>query len=210
MRGLPKFLLPAGPDYLTLIERHLAAMLDSCNTVWIPTRPEQTILLESLGLATDRVVVVPMITQSMTETILRIGRISGASRFLMAMPDTFLAGEQPYSYLSNSSESMNLACWPIRPEQMGKLGQVLIDRSNNELLDVQDKSPTCVYEHFWGAMAFDRSVLDLADEHMPTLGDVLPKMLDVGLPVKTKVMDGDYFDCGTPSEYIQMLLQGLE
>ena len=43
MRGIPKFLLPCDEDYLTLLERHVSKMLEHCQMVWIPTRPELTI-----------------------------------------------------------------------------------------------------------------------------------------------------------------------
>ena len=82
MRGLPKFLLPCDAEYTTLIERHISELLKVCETVWIPTRPEQTILLETLGLSSDRVVIVPMTTSSMTQTVLRLCAISGAARFV--------------------------------------------------------------------------------------------------------------------------------
>jgi len=128
MRGLPKFLLPCDDQYTTLIEKHVTKLLSTCETVWIPTRPEQTILLETLGLSSDRVVVVPMTTGTMTQTVLRLANISGAPRFVLVMPDTYFFGEQPYEYLATSKNELNLACWDIRPEQRGKLGQVLIEK----------------------------------------------------------------------------------
>jgi hypothetical protein len=206
MRGLPKFLLPCDDHYTTLIEKHLSSMLETCETVWIPTRPEQTILLESLGLSSDRVVVVPMTTQTMTQTILRLTNISGAPRFVMVMPDTYFLGEQPYEYLANSKNNLNLACWGIRPEQRGKLGQVLIDGENEgPILDTKDKEPDCTFPNSWGAMGFDRSLLDLADAGMPHTGYLTKPALLAGMSVEGRVMNGMYFDCGTPSEYLQML-----
>jgi hypothetical protein len=89
MRGLPKFLLPAGPDYLTCIERHVEELLKYWQTIWIPIRPEHVALLESLEITTDMVVVLPMTTHTMTETVLRITGISEAERFVMVMPDTY-------------------------------------------------------------------------------------------------------------------------
>jgi hypothetical protein len=65
---LPKFLLPCDDEYTTLIEKHVSNLLDVCETVWIPTRPEQTILLETLGISSDRVVVLPMTTATITHT----------------------------------------------------------------------------------------------------------------------------------------------
>jgi hypothetical protein len=206
MRGLPKFLLPCDSEYTTLIERHVDELLQVCETVWIPTRPEQTILLETLGLSSDRVVVVPMTTTTMTHTVMRLCAISGAARFLMVMPDTYYHGDQPYKYLAESQASMDLACWEIRPEQAGKLGQVLIsDLPEGAVLESRDKDPECRFRHSWGAMSFDRSCISQATSEMPHTGYIIPKLLSAGITVKAKVMNGQYFDCGTPREYLNML-----
>lgn len=206
MRGLPKFLLPCDDQYTTLIEKHVTSLLNTCDTVWIPTRPEQTILLETLGLSSDRVVVVPMTTGTMTQTVMRLANISGATRFVLVMPDTYFFGEQPYEYLANSKNELNLACWDIRPEQRGKLGQVLIEGGNKgTILDSKDKDPECVYPHSWGAMAFDRSILSLAEASMPHTGYLIKPALVAGKSLEGSVMAGRYFDCGTPREYLQML-----
>ena len=206
MRGLPKFLLPCDENYTTLIERHITQMLGVCETVWIPTRPDQTILIESLGLSSDRVVIVPMTTQTMTHTIMRLCAISGAERFMMAMPDTYFYGEQPYEYLANSKSEMELACWAIREEQLGKLGQVLIqDLPEGVVLQSRDKDTECNWPHSWGAMAFNRGALAYANKDMPHTGYMIPKLLESGVKVRARVLEGNYFDCGTPREYLQML-----
>lgn len=206
MRGLPKFLLPCDDSYTTLIERHITKMLDVCETVWIPTRPEQTILLESLGLSSDRVVIVPMITSTMTETVVRISGISGATRFMLIMPDTYFHGQQPYEFLAAGRAAMDLACWVIRPEQLGKLGQVQLDTQPvGKVLASQDKDPNCAFPHSWGAMSFEKASLVLAKPNEPHTGYVVPKLLQAGAQVNAMVMDGSYFDCGTPSEYLEML-----
>ena len=210
MRGLPKFLLPAGPDYLTLIERHISELLDVCRTVWIPTRPEQTILLDTLKLASDRVVIVPMTTETMTETVLRISGISSAERFLMVMPDTYFAGEKPYQYLSQSQADMTLAAWALRSDQIGKLGQVQISQTPEGIVTgAEDKNPDCKYPYSWGAMAFTKHALSFGSTDMATIGSILPELIRSGINVQARVMDGVYYDCGTPAEYVEMLTKGL-
>lgn len=210
MRGLPKFLLPAGPDYLTLIERHVSALLESCETIWIPTRPEQTTLLESLSISSDRVIVVPMQTETMTETIIRIIGISGAKRFVMVMPDTFFAGETPYKYLGNSTAALSLAAWAIREEQLGKLGQIRISELPiGEVIEAEDKNPECKFPHSWGAMAFSRDLVIHLSKDMPHTGYAISKLIEAGITVEARVMSGTYFDCGTPTEYLEMLRSNL-
>ena len=211
MRGLPKFLLPSGLEYVTLIERHISKMLEVCETVWIPTRPEQVMLLDSLNISQERVVIIPMTTSTMTETVLRLTRISAANHFLMVMPDTYFSEEQPYAYLADNSAEMSLACWSIRQEQKGKLGQVLLSNlPEGDLIDSQDKQPDCDYLHSWGAMSFSKEIVSIASVDMPHTGYLLPKLLEKGIHVKGKVMNGTYYDCGTPMEYLEMLKREIE
>lgn len=209
MRGLPKFLLPCDETYTSLIEKHIEQMLEFCQTIWIPTLPQQTILLESLGLSSDRIVIVPMKTSTMTETVLRISRISGAKRFMMVMPDTFFYGSTPYEYLASGEAPLNLALWKIRPEQAGKLGQVKVemvdDNFKGHVIDSRDKDPECRFPHSWGAMSFERSALEHASPEMPHTGYIINPLLQRDISVEAKIMDGEYFDCGTPTEYLKML-----
>jgi hypothetical protein len=125
----------------------------------------------------------------------------------MVMPDTYFFGEQPYSFLANSVSPMDLACWPIRPEQLGKLGQVQISTPpEGAVLDCKDKDPQCGFGHSWGAMAFDRMVLSHASPDMPHTGFMIPKLIKEEVQVNARVMVGSYYDCGSPVEYLQMLV----
>jgi hypothetical protein len=212
MRGLPKFLLPCDDQYLSLLERHIEDLLEYCETIWIPVRPDLVPLVESLRIPSERVVLLTMSTKSMTETVRRVVELSSGKRFIMAMPDTYFFGDLPYEYLAQSTSPMSLACWNIRPEQFGKLGQVLLSEPKpgkiiGEFLVSQseDKNPDCRFEHSWGAMAFDRQVIELALDEMPHTGYLLQPLLNNSVEVSAKVMNGEYFDCGTPSEYLDML-----
>lgn len=206
MRGIPKFLLPTGTENKTLIEFHVDELLKKCEIVWVPTRPENIMLFESLGVLSERVVLLPMKTESMTETLIRVSRISRADRFMMVMPDTYFAGEQPYEFLSKTEAEVQMACWPIRKSQIGKLGQVLLEKfPEGKVLESLDKDPNCSFLHSWGALAFDRSVLSFASEDMKTIGEIFPILIRNSHKVLGKVMNGKYFDCGTPEEFIEML-----
>jgi len=207
MRGIPKFLLPCDEEYLTLLERHVINMLNYCKMVWIPTRPDLTILIESLGITSERVVVIPMVTKSMTETILKVAAISSADEFMLCMPDTYFEGELPYKNLGALSGDLKLACWEIRPEQKGKLGQVLFQAGsdNSKVIDSRDKDPSCNFDHSWGAMSFRRELLELGNPEMPHTGYLIKPAIEKGLLVEGFVLQGSYFDCGTPREYLQML-----
>ena len=216
MRGLPKFLLPCDEDYLSLLERHIENLLVYCETVWVPVRPDLVPLVESLKIPEERVVILTMTTQSMTETVRRVVELSSGARFVLAMPDTYFYGQLPYQHLVESTDPMFLACWNIRPEQYGKLGQVEISLAMGKepesgmfpegfVTKAEDKNPDCRFPYSWGAMAFDRAMIDFAADEMPHTGYLLPKIIEKGIPVGAKVMEGEYFDCGTPSEYLAML-----
>ena len=207
MRGIPKFLLPCDEEYLTLLERHVINMLEHCQMVWIPTRPDLTILIETLGITSERVVVIPMVTKSMTETILKVAAISNAQQFMLCMPDTYFEGSLPYQELGNLDADLKLACWQIRNDQKGKLGQILFGENENssKVVDSRDKDLSCTFDHSWGAMSFRREVLDLGNPEMPHTGYLIKPAIEKGLDVQGFIVDGQYFDCGTPKEYLQML-----
>jgi hypothetical protein len=208
MRGIPKFLLPCDDTYNTLIEVHIAAMLEICEVVWIPTRPEMIMLLDSLGLAQDRVVLLPMTTSNMTQTVAKVLQIAKAEDFFLAMPDTFFMGEKPYNGLRNKSNLADLACWKIRDDQKGKLGQVRIEGSH--AIEMEDKNPACNFEHSWGALSFHRDLMKYAETTDPHIGYAVRSSLLKGEKIGSKVMDGKYFDCGTPTEYVNMLKEVIE
>ena len=100
MRGIPKFLLPADKNYQTLIERHIKYIKEYVKTIWIPVRPEFVFLLDSLNISGENIVMVPMSTNTMNESVGRVLEISSAETFMLVMPDTVFVGEQPYEALS--------------------------------------------------------------------------------------------------------------
>lgn len=205
MRGIPKFLLPCDDKYTTLIELHIQNLLERCDTVWIPTRPELVHLLDSLNLPAEKVVILPMTTANMTQTVARVVSIARATEYLLVMPDTFFLGESPYTSLVKLDESLvHLYCWNIRDDQKGKLGQV---KSSNDgiVLDMQDKNPRCDFPTAWGALMFKSDLMDYAQQNEPHIGYAVRNALLQKGKVTSETMAGKYFDCGTPSEYLSML-----
>jgi NDP-sugar pyrophosphorylase family protein len=202
MRGIPKFLLPADVNYQTLIEKHISSLQEIVDTIWIPIRSEFVLLLDSLRLSGDRIVLIPMTTRSMSESVGRILEISSAQKFMMVMPDTAFIGEQPYEELS-TNEFAKLACWKIRDSQRGKLGQV--EFSGDQITAIVDKDPTCSYSHAWGALSFDRKLSRYIDYDSPHIGYAVRNAVNNGEYVTGFKVEGDYFDCGTPSEYSDLV-----
>jgi UTP-glucose-1-phosphate uridylyltransferase len=208
MKGIPKFLLPCDTEYLTLIERHIQNLTDTCETIWIPTRPELVGLLDSLGLSRDKLVILPVRTENMTQTVSRVMKLSSAETFQLVMPDTYFHGEMPYKMSLEPNSLVNLACWRIRPEQLGKLGQVEIDQ-NSLVTDMKDKDPNCTYDHSWGSLIFRKELHKFIDLSEPHIGYAVRNALISGEVINAKRVKGRYFDCGTPSEYISLLSEVL-
>jgi hypothetical protein len=210
MRGLPKFLLPCDANYQSLIERHVTRMLEYCETIWIPTRPDFVALLHSLKIASSRVIILSTETQTMTETVMKVTEIANSDRFMLCMPDTYFYGESPYASLSLPDGDACFACWKIEESQRGKLGQVKLrepsEKSSN-ILDSKDKDQACVYPLAWGALSFNRRFLESADPLMPHVGYMINPAISRGCDIRGFQVEGRYFDCGTPSEYLEMIFK---
>lgn len=204
MRGMPKFLLPYDSSYETLIERHIRLSLDWAEIVVVPTRAEFAPMLVALGMPNDRVVISVIESETMSETVKSVASWFSFDRYVVVMPDTFFGGETPYQYLANSSAPLDLAAWKIRKNQAGKLGQVELDKDGNVIAH-QDKTEGCLFRHSWGAMSFDRKLKDLIQVNQPHVGYIIDPALDMGLTVRARVFRGEYFDCGTPKEYFEMI-----
>jgi hypothetical protein len=203
MRGLPKFLLPCDNEYLTLLEFHIGKLLPHVDTIWIPTRPDLVQLIDSIKIESNKVVVFPFSSLTMNHSVDRVLEISSAKSFQLIMPDTFFAETQPYNLLDPNPEIADVAIWKIRPEQKGKLGQVHID--DQIILDIQDKNPACNYEYSWGALTFSRKLAKYINIEEPHIGYALKSALKEANRLEYKFMRGQYYDCGTPSEYIDLL-----
>jgi NDP-sugar pyrophosphorylase family protein len=204
MRGLPKFLLPCGFEDENLLERHIAGLIEFCENIYIPINPIFLPILEHSNLRLFGARLIPMTTQTMMETIFRVVEETASVRFMMIMPDTYFQGTQPYSELALSEAQIQLALWRIRSDQNGKLGQVDLD-SASYVRDSKDKDPSCTYIHSWGAMALNSELLKAGNDRMPHLGHLINPLLESGVKVEGRIMEGQYFDCGTPSEYVKML-----
>jgi hypothetical protein len=112
LRRLPKFLLPCDDVATTLIEKHIEVMEEICEIIWLPVRPDLIQLVHDLNLG-SKVIPVALSTNTMTETVLRIGAISGAENFLLGMPDTAFVGQNPYHEIAFKVQKAQLvlALW---------------------------------------------------------------------------------------------------
>ncbi len=198
-RGIPKFLLPAPGQATSLVEHHVIEMLEVCERVLVGVRPEYFKHLE-LGNF-DRVELIELETETMTETVMKLCAQSNSDKFLLTMPDTFFIGEKPTNQLVGLDDSdLQIAIWEYEDSYRGRVGQISINEYGN-VLDSIDKSLDCTYPWFWGAMRFNRKVLSLMDPNTPAVGYVIRSAIQAGLQVQAKQIKGKYFDCGSFDNY---------
>ena len=75
----------------------------------------------------------------------------------------------------------------------------------SKIIDSRDKDANCNFDFSWGAMAFRRELLLLASLEMPHTGYLISPAIQNRLDVNGFIVNGQYFDCGTPIEYLTML-----
>lgn len=208
MRGLPKFLLPANKQYNSLLEIHLSELEKNSDNIYLPTRPELAPIIKSLDFDFKNLKIIEMVTNTMSETVLNTINATNSENYTLVMPDTYFLGEQPYEKLLNYSGFCTLSCWRIRDEQRGKLGEVKI----NDFFEVEkmvDKDPEAGYEFAWGALSFSKSLKNYINTEDPHIGYAVKNAIEDNKKVNAFKVDGKYFDCGTPEEYVELLKEIL-
>ena len=213
LRGLPKFSLPIDSSFTTLLEWHVGQMLEVVDTIYIPIRAGTRGVLESLDVLSRNVIAVEVETATMTQSVIAALERSTASRFLLGMPDTwFSASSNVYEKLITTDSEVAIACFPIRPDQVGKVGQVDLEvgaGSAAKVARVVDKNPNCTFQHLWGAVNFGRELMALSFPEDPHIGQALARWVDNDRAVSGVVAGDSYFDCGTGEEYWRLLARLL-
>lgn len=203
MSGIPKFLLPSDDKYTTLLENHIIGLSNICNKIYLPTRKNLIPLIESLNFNFESITIIEVETNTMSETILEVLKKSDAENFLLAMPDTYFYGQKPYKLFNYEPTYADIACWKIREEQRGKLGEILFD-DEGYVQKIIDKNIETGFELAWGALTFSRKLTDYINKDDPHIGYALKHALDDNKKLTGFTVEGSYFDCGTPKEYIEM------
>ncbi len=211
MRGLPKFLLPIDKRYTTLLENHLFNAkneIKNLENIFIATRPDLVKIINSLNIEYSGLSIIEMETSTMNETILKLLEHTESQYFQLIMPDTYYSGEQPYGKLNNKPEFCDLALWKIRTEQRGKLGEVDIN-AEGVVKKIVDKDPESFMKYSWGSLTFNVDLIQYINPTEPHIGYALSKALENNKKIHTKIIDGNYYDCGTPEEYLDLLKKEL-
>jgi hypothetical protein len=216
--GLPKYLLPLGRSAKPLLFFHLRmAEQNHCPTILV-VHPSLLTYVSDLcsSWSFKNLRLEEFVSTSMTETCLYAAReLSGEDVVSISMPDTFfseMTEGTSFNPLQNfQGKAPALALWEIQKSQLGKLGQVLIEKDSGRVLEMVDKDENCTHDKSWGMLSLKVSLLrqfPVTDSHP---GISLAKALKAGLSINSIFLPGRYWDCGTPEEYsvaLQLSLKG--
>lgn len=202
--GLPKFLLPIAEGHL--LGTHIARMRGAgVNNIWIGASKQTAPFIKPY--IDDDVTLKPSLnTATMCETVLAARAYAGDDNVLLGMPDTYWSTNEVYERLAHRMREFDwpivVACWRIRDDQRGKLGQC--DVRSEYLRWVVDKDASCPYPLAWGAIGWQPLFWDYIQPEMPHLGYALQAAIDNGVKVRAVEVDGEYHDCGTRPEYFRL------
>ena len=206
--GLPKYLLPIGKLARPLLFFHIKMAQNSNYPVLVAVHPSLLDYVAELCSSWEfnDVKVIAIQSKTMTETCLRVvSDLPDHATVSISMPDTFFTEMNtidsftPLSELQASAPA--LALWKIQTSQIGKLGQVEIDRSTRKVNKLIDKDLYCSFESSWGMISVPLYLMRtflISDSHP---GISLAKLLPHDLDLNYLEISGKYFDCGTIAEY---------
>jgi hypothetical protein len=86
---------------------------------------------------------------------------------------------------------------------IGRLGQVCLD--GDRVVDIVDKDPNCPYSWVWGTVGFDKELIPYIKSGDPHIGYAVKAFLADGRRVIGLPCLRGYLDCGTPSDYFQLI-----
>ncbi len=214
--GIPKYLLPLGPSGKPLLRYHIEMALFSEIEVCVIVNPKLFDYVSELLSKWDSasVQLISAHTSTMTETV----RIALNSQehvppvVSVSMPDAFVSQmlDKDFSALRQARDLENcLILWKIRREQKGKLGQVSFSCDKKTVNSIIDKDPNCNFEYAWGMFAI-RSELAMSFPIIdPHPGISISNLIGKGLALNYISQTGEYWDCGTPKEYLTALQMSL-
>lgn len=205
MGGIPKFLLPTGNQKENLLKYWIESGLNFASKILIPTNSIFYPMVNAM-YASENVKVLEVDTKSMPETI---STILPDGDCIVGMPDTYISNLnamfERIKWSEPSEAVCNVGIWKIQDFQKGKVGQVALS-DNNEIVDIIDKDPFCDLEFFWGALAWKESFSKFIQPEDKHLGISLKRAISSETRIKGCRMESKYFDCGTPQEYLKLLI----
>lgn len=192
INGIPKFCLPIN-EKETLLNWHISQLENCVDEIRIVSRE-----IWKPFIPTDHPLVSLIIKEpsTMTDAVYsQIDDVSGETRYIVGMPDTYVLSEEVsmYEVLLKEVSNVALLALPMSRNLQGKVGQIHLN-SQNQVLDIQDKNPECDYKFMWGAF----SILGLnLDPTVSTPSLIFNQWIEEGIEVKGVRLPGEYIDAGS-------------
>ncbi len=212
MYGLPKFLLPVAGGFL--LERLCSRMTDvgtaNIDRILFGTLPTNCDLVGGI-LRRDFWQPYWVETETMNETVLAARQYAGDQDVLFGMPDTYWTDGYVYQRLAEvlndeAGVIASVALWNTPSEYKVKRGMVETT-ADNRIIDVLDKPKGQSLTLGWGAIAWQTLFWRYIRPEDAHVGFALQRAIDDGKRVQGVVMDGKFWDCGTPDEYFDCIRQ---
>ncbi len=208
--GLPKFLLPIANSYLL---DQLTAHMHGANVdhILLGTHPKHYQLFSDLMNDHDwHVYPYWCDTTTMNETVLAARGRAGNHDILFGMPDTYWTDEGVYQRLAQTLNDevgviASVALWYTPEQYRHKRGMCALDASGNLITGVLDKPEKTGKTFGWGAMAWSSTFWQYILPEDAHVGFALQRAIDDDQKVQGVVMDGQFWDCGTPDEYFDCI-----
>jgi len=211
--NIPKFILPLKNKNLSLLSNWCILMIEKgCNKIIIGSSVANNSFIEHI-INTQlydykNLITIKIINNSstMNETIMNMVNNEEYDLAIMGMPDThvdYISDNLINKILDNNELIIGSYLWNIRNTQKEKIGLCNID--DNYIIDIIDKDKNCYYNYGWGAIIFKKefeNYIKIEDLH---LGYSMKLALNNSIKIPYEIINGQYWDCGTVSEYKEYL-----
>lgn len=200
--SIPKMLLPMPGG--ALVDKTVQRLQTVCNHVVIGTNFYLYRLLKERDLPGSFVYMAN--TNTMSETVLLARQYALGQTVAFAMPDTAFDDDEAFVKLAAALEDgadVAVGLFRAQPGQHRKGGMCALN--GLQVVDVIDKPPVCAYPWIWGVLAWKPAFWPLLDVEDPHVGYALPRAIRAGLDVRGVVLNGTYWDCGTPDDYFDCI-----
>uniref|UniRef100_A0A6C0LDF8 Uncharacterized protein n=1 Tax=viral metagenome TaxID=1070528 RepID=A0A6C0LDF8_9ZZZZ len=211
--NIPKFILPLKNKNLSLLSNWCMLMIEKgCDKIIIGSSVSNNSFIEHIintQLSDHKHIIIIKIiqnTSTMNETILKMVENEDYDLAIMGMPDThvdYISDTLIKKVSYNNDIIIGSYLWNIRDTQREKIGLCNID--DNHIIDIIDKNKDCDYNYGWGAIIFKKefeNYIKIDDLH---LGYSMKLALNNSIKIPYEIINGQYWDCGTVSEYKEYL-----
>jgi hypothetical protein len=211
--NIPKFILPLKNKNLSLLSNWCMLMIEKgCDKIIIGSSVSNNSFIEHIintQLSDHKHIIIIKIiqnTSTMNETILKMVENEDYDLAIMGMPDThvdYISDTLIKKVSNNNDIIIGSYLWNIRDTQREKIGLCNID--DNHIIDIIDKNKDCDYNYGWGAIIFKKefeNYIKIDDLH---LGYSMKLALNNSIKIPYEIINGQYWDCGTVSEYKEYL-----